>query len=216
MNKYLLIISYFISILTTQAQDTIFKIMDGMLLVRVLEISSANVTYKFYFNPDGVIHTIPLNQIEKIVYQNGVVEKRIMAINPNINTNLPAQKIFIIEDNHISYNNNDITHKVAFNMMLKRNPQLNIDELNDVLLNAEGKKSGQLIFTITGPVFLIGCFSLGRRNYYGPADKQKFQTFMLSGLSLFAASEITALIYKSLKNKQIRKAAMLYNKEIIN
>jgi hypothetical protein len=40
------------------------------------------------------------------------------------------------------------------------------------------------------------------------------RNFVLTGVGLFVASEITAMIYKSVKNRKIRQAAKLYNKEI--
>ena len=198
------------------SQDTIFTKSQDILLVRVLEISNTEVAYKFYFNPDGVIHKLANSQIVKIVYQNGKVESRFQLSKKTEGNPLSKFKsgMFIVEERHISIDNRDITHKEAFKIMLKRDPQVNSDELNSTLLNAEGKKNGQIGFVIAGPVFLVGGLYLGRRNYYGPADKQKFQTFALTGLGLFVTSEITAMIYKALKNKQIRKAALLYNKEV--
>ncbi len=201
---------------TAEAQDTIFTKSTEPLLVRVLEISKTEVSYKFYFNPDGVIHKIANSQIEKIVYENGKIESRFQLIQKtegNVTSKFKPG-MFIIEDNHISIDNRDITHKEAFKIMLKRDPQVNTDELNMLLLNAEGKRNAQIGFTIAGPVCLVGGLYMGRRNYYGPADKPKLKAFVLTGLSLFVVSEITALIYKSVKNKQIRKAALLYDKEV--
>ena len=185
------------------------------MLVRVLEISKLEVSYKFYFNPDGVIHKVANSQVERIVYENGVVESRFqLAQKTTSATKAYTPGTFIIEDKHISMDNRDMTHKEAFKIMLKRDPQVNSNELNNLLLDAEGKKNAQIGFTIAGPILFVGSTYLGIRRYYGPSDKQKLQNFMLTGLGLLVASEVTAMIYKSLKNKQIRKAARLYNKEI--
>lgn len=200
------------------AQDTVFTASDDILAVRVLEISKTEVSYKFYFNPDGVIHKLAHSQVVKIVYQNGKIETRFQVAQKTEGNFKSAYKLgmFLVEENHISMDKRDITHKEAFKIMLKRDPQVNSDELNNLLLNAEGKKNGQIGFTIVGPVCLIGSLYLGRRNYYGPSDAYKFRAFALTGLGIFIASEITGLVYKSLKNKQIRKAALLYNKEVFN
>jgi len=199
-----------------QAQDTLFIKDKEPLLVRVLEISKVEVSYKFFFNPDGVIYKVANSQVMRIVYENGKEESRFQLSQKTSGVIIKGYKAgtFIVNDNHISIDNRDITHKDAFKIMLKRDPQVNSDELNSLLLNAESKKSAQIGFTIAGPVFLIGGLYVGRRNYYGPKDKQKLKTFVLSGLSLFIASEITGMIYKSVKNRKIRKAALLYNKEI--
>ena len=46
--------------------------------------------------------------------------------------------------------------------------------------------------------------------------KSKFKTILLSGLGLGACSFIVAQIYKSVKNKNIRKAAEAYNQEFFS
>lgn len=198
-----------------KAQDSLFIKESEPLLVRVLEISKLEVSYKFYFNPDGVIHKVANSQVEKIVYENGVVESRFqLAQKTSAAMKGYTPGAFIIEDKHISIDNRDIAHKEAFKIMLKRDPQVNSNELNNLLLNAEGKRNAQIGFTIAGPILCVGSAYLGIRRYYGPSDKQTLRNFMLTGLGLLVASEVTAVIYKSLKNKQIRKAARLYNKEI--
>lgn len=216
MTKLLFLLFLSLAALRVSAQDTIFAKSQEPLLVRVLEISKTEVSYKFYFNPDGIVHKIANSQILKIVYENGKTESKFELVKKTEGISYSGTKpgMFVIDDNHISIDNRDITHKEAFKLLLKRDVQVNSDELNLRLLSVESKKNAQIGFTIAGPVFLIGGAYLGRRNYYGPADKQKLQTYLLSGLGLFVASEVTAMIYKAVKNKQIRKAALMYNKEV--
>lgn len=216
MNKLLLLFYISLVTLSVSAQDTIFCVSQDPLLVRVLEISKTEVSYKFYFNPDGVVHKIADSQILKIVYENGKTESKFELIKKTEGNSAIQLKtdMFIIDDNHLSIDNRDISHKEAFKILLKRDPQVNTNELNTLLLNVESKRNAQIGFTIAGPVCLIGGLYMGRRNYYGPADKQKLQTYLLSGLGLFVACEVTGMIYKAVKNRQIRKAAVLYNKEV--
>jgi hypothetical protein len=197
------------------SQDSLFIKESEPLLVRVLEISATEVSYKLYFNPDGIIYKVANSRIEKIVYENGKVESRFqIAKKTTAPVNGYRPGMFIIDDNHISLDNRDITHKQAFKVLLKRDPQVNSDELNMLLLDVEGKRNAQIGFTIAGPVLFLGSSYLGIRRYYGPNDKSMLRNFVLTGASLLVASEITALIYKSVKNRKIRKAAKLYNKEI--
>ncbi len=196
-------------------QDSLFIKDSETLLVRVLEISATEVSYKMYFNPDGVIHKVANARVEKIVYENGKTESRFQIAKKTtapVNGYRPGQ--FIIDDLHISYDNRDMTHREAFKIMLKRDPQVNSDELNLRLLDAEGKRNAQIGFTIAGPVLFLGSSYLGIRRYYGPNDRPMLRNFVLTGVGLFVASEITAMIYKSVKNRKIRQAAKLYNKEI--
>ncbi len=217
MNKMLRILFFFglLGSRSLWAQDSLFIKDSETLLVRVLEISSAEVSYKMYFNPDGVIHKVANSRVEKIVYENGKTESRFQIAKKTtapVNGYRPGQ--FIIDDNHISYDNRDIAHREAFKIMLRRDPQVNSDELNLLLLDAEGKRNAQIGFTIAGPVLFLGSSYLGIRRYYGPNDRPMLRNFVLTGVGLFVASEITAMIYKSVKNRKIRQAAKLYNKEI--
>jgi hypothetical protein len=217
MNKITGILFFFGILLchSSFSQDSLFIKESETLLVRVLEISSTEVSYKMYFNPDGVIHKVANSRVEKIVYENGKTESRFQIAKKTtapVNGYRPGQ--FIIDDNHISYDNRDIAHREAFKIMLKRDPQVNSDELNLRLLDAEGKRNAQIGFTIAGPVLFLGSSYLGIRRYYGPNDRPMLRNFVLTGVGLFVASEITAMIYKSVKNRKIRQAAKLYNKEI--
>lgn len=197
------------------SQDSLFIKESETLLVRVLEISATEVSYKRYFNPDGIIHKVANSRVEKIVYENGKTESRFqIAKKTTAPVNGYRPGMFVIDDNHISLDNQDITHKQTFRILLKRDPQVNSDELNLLLLDAEGKRNAQIGFTIAGPVLFLGSSYLGVRRYYGPNDKTMLRNFVLTGVSLLVASEITALVYKSVKNRRIRQAAKLYNKEI--
>ena len=197
-------------------QDTIFTKSQNPLLVRVLEIYGNGVKYKNYFNPDGIVYDISNNQIVKIVYENGKVESKFELLQKasgskekNITSNA-----FIIEGKHISLNNQDISNKAAFKHMLKRDAQLNSDDLNSMLLNAESKHNGFVTLSILTPAFAFGGLLVARRNYYGPNDQAQAQTFILTGLGLSATSFISAQIVRSIRNKHIRKAALLYNTEL--
>lgn len=198
-----------------RSQDSLFVRGSDVLLVRVLEISSAEVSYKFYFNPDGVVHRVANSQVERIVYENGKSESRFELARKTtapVNGYRPGQ--IIIDDQRLSYDNRDISHREAFRLMRRRDPQVNSDELNFLLLDAEGKRNAQVGFTLAGPVLFLGSSYLGIRRYYGPNDKILLRNFVLTGVGLFVSSEITALVYRSLKNRKIRQAARLYNQEM--
>lgn len=216
MNKFLYILLFIFLGVFAYSQDTIFTADPQPLLVRVLEISKTEVSYKNFYNPDGIIYRLNNDKILRIVYENGKEESRFGSLQKNtVIPPGPKPSLFIIEDKHISLNNADITHKEALKVMMKRNAQSNSDELNEALLTAEGKKNGQIAFTIFSPVFVVSGLYLARRTYYGPNDQLKAKAFILSGLGLGITSFITGQVYRSIKNKQIRKAALLYNNEIL-
>lgn len=60
----------------TFAQDTIYqKNSTSNILAKIIEVNPTNLKYKKFSNLEGPIYTIEKNKIEKIVYQNGEVEK---------------------------------------------------------------------------------------------------------------------------------------------
>lgn len=197
------------------AQDTIFTNTSASLIVRVLEISKTEVTYKNYNNPDGVIRKLNNNQIVKIVYENGKEESRFQLKQKTMGSVSPLS-LFVIEGKHIALNNIDITHKAALKIILKKDSQTNSDDLNESLINAENKKNGQIGFNILAPASAIAGIYLARQHRYNdPTERMKAKTYFLSGLSVCVISIVVAQVYKSIKNKHIRKAALLYNNEIL-
>ena len=197
------------------SQDTIFTNTSETLIVRVLEISKTDVTYKNFHNPDGVIRKLNNNQIKKIVYENGKEESKFQLKQKTAGIPSPLN-FFVVEGKHIALNNLDISHKAALKIMLKCDFQTNSEELNESLMNAESKRNGQIAFTILAPVGFVGGIYLARQHRYNdPKEQMIAKVYFLSGAGVCVVSLIAAQIYKSIKNKHIRKAAQLYNNEIL-
>lgn len=198
------------------AQDTIFVNNSEPLIVRVLEISSTSVSYKNFHNPDGIIRSLSNEQISRIVYENGKEESRFQLKQKTTGIASPL-KLFIVEGKHLALNNVDISHKAAFKIMMQKDPQTNSDELNETLVLADSRKNGQIAFNIIAPTSAVAGIYLARQHRFNdPKEQLKARTYFLSGLSVCVLSLVTAQIYKSLKNKHIRKAALLYNADLIN
>lgn len=214
MNRFIRVVFFLTCSISVKAQDTIFISSDQFLLVRVLEISSTEVTYKNFFNPDGILRRLNNNQIEKIVYENGKTEPQFQ-IKEKTTGAVNQSQLFVVEGKHIALNNIDITHKEAFKIMRKKDYQTNSDELNSALVDAESKRNGQIAFNILAPTAMVGGIYFARRNRYNdPREKLIAKTYFISGISVCVVSIIVAQIYKSIKNKHIRKAALLYNEEL--
>ena len=197
------------------SQDTIFTNTSETLIVRVLEISKTDVTYKNFHNPDGVIRKLNNNQIKKIVYENGKEESKFQLKQKTAGIPSPLN-FFVVEGKHIALNNLDISHKAALKIMLKRDFQTNSEELNESLMNAESKRNGQIAFTILAPVGFVGGIYLARQHRYNdPKEQMIAKVYFLSGAGVCVVSLVAVQIYKSIKNKHIRKAAQLYNNEIL-
>ena len=197
------------------AQDTILTKTSETLLVRVLEISKEHVTYKNFYNPDGIIRKLNNEQILKIVYENGKTETLFQLKNKTSASPLQLS-VFVIDGKHIAVNNIDISHKKAFKIMLQNQPQTNSEELIGALVDAESKKNGQVACIVLAPTFAVGGIYFARQHRYNdPTERMKAKVYFISGLSACLVAVITSQIYKSIKNKHIRKAALLYNDEIL-
>lgn len=215
INRKLIFYLFLFSCVNCLAQDTIFTASQNPLLVRVLEISSTEVSYKNFYNPDGVIRKLNNEQVVKIVYENGKIESRFQ-LKQKTSGKTPQSNLFVIEGKHIALNNTDISHKTAFKIMLKKDTQTNGEDLNETLVIADSRKNGQIAFNILAPTFAVAGIYLARQHRYNdPVERMKAKTYFLSGLSACVISIVTAQIYKSIKNKHIRKAALLYNNEIL-
>ena len=215
INNYLRL--FFLCVLSVSAcaQDTIFTNTSQTLLVRVIEISKTDVTYKNFYNPDGIIRSLSNEQIAKIIYENGKEESKFQLKQKTSGATSPLN-LFVVEGKHIAINNTDISHKAAYKMMMKRDVQLNSEELNGALVDADSKRNGQIAFNIIAPVTAVGGIYFARQHRYNtPREKTIAKTYFISGLSACMVSIIAAQIYKSIKNKHIRKAALLYNNDIL-
>lgn len=213
-NKYFSLIFCFCLSALCCAQDSIFTAAPTPLIVRVLEISNTEVSYKNFHNPDGVIRKLNNEQVLKIVYENGSTESRFQLKQKTSSTTFLSNH-FVVEGKHIALNNIDISHKAAFKLMLKKDPQTNGEELNGALVDAESKRNGQIACIVLAPTTAIGgVYFASRHRYNDPNQKLQAKIYLISGLSACLVSVIGIQIYRTIKNKHIRKAALLYNLEI--
>jgi hypothetical protein len=70
----------FLVVATVKAQDKIYRKNGEVLKVKILEVSSTEIKYKIFGDEDGPIYVLEKDRIQKIVYQNGRVEKPILDI----------------------------------------------------------------------------------------------------------------------------------------
>ncbi|MBL0341392.1 MAG: hypothetical protein IPP71_10880 [Bacteroidetes bacterium] len=74
MRIYIFLVMLFSVVMQVQAQDTLFHASKGKLVVKVLEISDAEVKYKLSSYPDGPVYVIRKKEALKIVYASGLIE----------------------------------------------------------------------------------------------------------------------------------------------
>ncbi|NOX47369.1 MAG: PorT family protein [Chlorobi bacterium] len=72
MKKQILVISLFVLLANVGiSQDTIYTNSGKTILARILEVSTQEIKYKKFDNPDGPIYKIGVVDINRVVYENG-------------------------------------------------------------------------------------------------------------------------------------------------
>ncbi|MGZ3846876.1 MAG: hypothetical protein ACXVBJ_11180 [Flavisolibacter sp.] len=72
---FLFMASMFLVVASVKAQDKIYRKNGEILKVKIVEVSSTEIKYKIFGDEDGPIYVLEKDRIQKIVYQNGRVEK---------------------------------------------------------------------------------------------------------------------------------------------
>lgn len=72
--------SMFLVVASVKAQDKIYRKNGEILKVKIVEVSSTEIKYRIFGEEDGPIYVLEKDRIQKIVYQNGRVEKPILDI----------------------------------------------------------------------------------------------------------------------------------------
>jgi len=72
---FLLMAGMFLVAASVKAQDKIYRKNGEILKVKILEVSSTEIKYKIFGDEEGPIYVLEKDRIQKIVYQNGRVEK---------------------------------------------------------------------------------------------------------------------------------------------
>ena len=71
----LFVASMLLVVASVKAQDKIYRKNGEVLKVKIVEISSTDIKYRIFGEEDGPIYVLEKDRIQKIVYQNGRVEK---------------------------------------------------------------------------------------------------------------------------------------------
>jgi len=75
MKRLIILIPFFLVFISSGfSQDTIFMHNDDIVVSKVIEVSSDQIKYKKFDNPDGPVYYKNQNEIARIVYANGYQE----------------------------------------------------------------------------------------------------------------------------------------------
>lgn len=78
---------------TANAQDLLVKLSGKIEKVKILEITSDEVKYKLYGNPEGPTFTVRQNQLFSIQLEDGTVQKFGETVPPSVSTNTSYQTV---------------------------------------------------------------------------------------------------------------------------
>jgi len=75
MKTFILTTILALTIISTYAQDKIFRKNGQKLIVKIIEVGSTDIKYKPIDDPNGPVYVLERDRITKIEYENGRVEK---------------------------------------------------------------------------------------------------------------------------------------------
>jgi hypothetical protein len=170
MNKILFSILFICLSSYLYSQDTIFFKNREPLVVRVLEISKTEVQYKKFELPDGPVYIVERNDVEKIVFRNGTVERMGAAApsNPVAVQETPANNPAPAYVAPINYA--DTKRRSVLNLALghpdlnKKNALLNIAPgIKRLKGHQDGTRGGAIIFggfAVAGGIIYTAAYGL--------------------------------------------------------
>lgn len=160
----------FVFYITAHSQDTLFFKNASALVVIVKEISPDEVQYKKFELPDGPIYIVRKNDIEKIVYKNGIVENLAPSAATNAATvqESPAASPSLVYVEKIEYA--DTKRRSVLNLALghpdlnKKNALLNIAPgIKRLKGHQDGTRGGAIIFggfALAGGIIYTAAYTL--------------------------------------------------------
>lgn len=135
------------------AQDTIALANKQTILCKILEVSSSEIKYKKWSNPEGPIYTVAISNILSISYQNGEKED-LIALQ------------FFTKESPIQNNQTVAAQNASIQSI-----QTNIDYLrrDELLRRSRGCRIGGIISSVCCGVGIMftGCFLAGMRGASG-------------------------------------------------
>ena len=75
MKKFLLLILCTVAILTTKAQDKIFRKNGQTVKAKIIEIGTSDIKYKMFGEPESPVYVLEKDRIVKVQYEDGRIEK---------------------------------------------------------------------------------------------------------------------------------------------
>jgi hypothetical protein len=167
------LVAFFLCLMTlcSFSQDTLFFKNASTLVVIVREVSPTEVQYKKFEMPDGPMYIVGRNDLEKIVYKNGIVESLKPAAVNTVNEQQSPEPIpspVYIEK--IEYRDTKRKPSSLINMALgypdlkKKNDLLNVaTDIRRLKIHQDGTRGGAIIFggfAIAGGVIYLAAYTL--------------------------------------------------------
>ena len=75
MRKFLILLTIAFITSSAHSQDRIYRNNGKVVEAKIIEVSSSEIKYKEYKNPDGPIYVLETDLIKKIVFENGTEQK---------------------------------------------------------------------------------------------------------------------------------------------
>jgi hypothetical protein len=222
MSRLLLPFFILISFGFANAQDTIVKRNSEKIISKVIEVNPHNVRYKRLDNIDGPIYTLEKEQINYIIYFNGIKElyDSYVALPPANVISVPQDLSIQTSGKYYYYKELRITEP-DMHVIVRR---LKDPKINLMVKSAENKKFIQNIsFIASVPVFISGFYIYqtnkpmrGRRGRPSTQSSSQIQG-QKNGITLMVAAlvcDVVSLSFMFDRRRHNHLIVNAYNKAI--
>lgn len=217
---YVLCFAYFF----INAQDTIYKRNGELIVAKVLEINTKEISYKRTDLLDGPLFIINKNEIKKIKYVTGTIDSFKVVIEeakkPTVMYN-PA--VIISENNQIQnsnrrgvylYREHHISDRRVLFLAHEKNQVWKDKEIELNITSSKRNKTLQYVIGFGGAaVGIVGLYSAAIATSFSSnsSDNATIAIAALASVGLVVSSQIVSFSYKLKRIKHSDKVVELYN-----
>jgi len=220
--KYTLLILCLVTGFKLKSQDTIVFKNSNLKAVKVLEVSSSEIKYKFYNDSASPLFISSLHEINYVRYRNGVVDS-FYAVKPAVQNVTSDNNIVIkykydytdekikIEKNNLYYDGKKIKDKELY-YLINNYPKTETKLLlNKEFSNMKSNHRKQFIFGFFGLGAAIVAPFQGIAAGIGTNDESFIFVGLASGITLGVSGLVISSVNKHYYKKRRLKIANAYN-----
>lgn len=148
MKTILTLTTFLFFALAAQAQDYIVKRDGTKIEAKVLEISSTEIRYKLFTQPDGPLRIIRISEVEEIIYEDGQFDKFEQRTSDSGPVSTTASRPPVEEKNPISQGGFFIEALIGYGQYQSREDYVYYDYYGNYYIEPMTERYNEMAFTI--------------------------------------------------------------------